>query len=242
MTARLVARFAGTLAKAGNAPDECEDAFCSAGAQVAIADGASEGSYSQIWADMLVRSFCDADAAAWQGDEFASWIEACQREWSRWQKGLAQRQLPWFTREKLRHGSFATFLGVVLTDREWHAFACGDSCLLVVRDDSFIDSFPIEHSEHFDNTPSLVASSRPTVPDLLRLRTGDAQIGDRIYLASDALAQWFLATAEQGDRPWTILDAIDSDEAFEALVGDERQHGRLRNDDVTMVALEVADA
>lgn len=242
MAARLVARFAGILPKAGNAPDECEDAFCAAGTQFAIADGASEGSYSQVWAGMLVRSFCEADAAAWQGGEFASWIEQCQREWSQWQQDLVQKDLPWFTREKLRHGSFATFLGVVLAEREWHAFACGDSCLLAVRDDRFIGSFPIAQSEHFDNMPALVASSRPTLTDRLRLGAGDAQTGDRIYLASDALAHWFLSTAENGDRPWTILDAIDSDEAFALLVSDERQQGRLRNDDVTMVALEVAGA
>jgi len=47
MAIRPVTRFAGTLPKAGNAEAECEDAFCLAGSQLAIADGASEGSYSQ---------------------------------------------------------------------------------------------------------------------------------------------------------------------------------------------------
>jgi len=115
MAIRPVTRFAGTLPKAGNAEAECEDAFCLAGSQLAIADGASEGSYSQVWAGILARAFCDDDAAGWQEPEFSSWIEACQREWSTWERDLAQKDLPWFTRDKLRQGAFAAFIGLALS-------------------------------------------------------------------------------------------------------------------------------
>jgi hypothetical protein len=241
MAARLVTRFAGQLPKAGNTPEECEDAFCSVGAQCAIADGASEGSYSQVWAAILVRSFCDADAAGWQAPDFSSWIDECRRQWSAWEQDLAQTDLPWFTREKLRHGSFATFLGLSLSGDEWHAFACGDSCLLIVRNDTFIGSFPVDQSDDFGNLPALVPSSRPAPDDSLRIRSGEALAGDRIYLLSDALACWFLARLELGEQPWRLLDAICCDDDLGLLVSGERQQGRLRNDDVTLVSLEVAD-
>ena len=242
MAIRPVTRFAGTLPKAGNAEAECEDAFCLAGSQLAIADGASEGSYSQVWAGILARAFCDDDAAGWQEAEFFSWIEACQREWSTWERDLAQKDLPWFTRDKLRQGAFAAFIGLALSASEWHAFACGDCCLLIIRDDAVAGSFPIERSDDFGNLPSLIASTRPVLDHALQVRTGEALPGDRLYLVSDALACWFLTGLENGERPWDLLATIVSDADLASLVSSERQQGRLRNDDVTLVAIEIADA
>jgi hypothetical protein len=242
MAVRPVTRFAGALPKAGNAAAECEDAFCLAGSQLAVADGATEGSYSQIWATILAQSFCETDAAAWDAAGFSAWIEACQREWSIWERDLAHKELPWFTREKLREGSFAAFLGLTLSADGWRAFACGDSCLLIVRGDRVVESFPLDRSEDFGNVPVLVASSRPVLDGCLEIRGGEALAGDRIYLASDALACWFLASCENGEEPWNRLAQVGSDTDLQRLVADERAQGRLRNDDVTLVSVEIADA
>ena len=106
MAAHPVVRFAGKIPKLGNSPEECEDAFCSASPRFAVADGASEACYSHVWASILVRSFCDLPGGSeWQGNEFSAWLDTCRLQWSAWQAALAEKELPWFTREKLRLGS-----------------------------------------------------------------------------------------------------------------------------------------
>jgi|SRR5208337_3458333 len=242
MAARKVVRFACKLPKFGNSPEECEDDFSSAASCLAVADGASEACYSQIWASILVRSFCTVgDPITWQATEFFAWLEDCRRQWSDWERGLAEKELPWFTREKLRLGSFATFLGVSIKEDTWRAFACGDSCLFVVRNDGLTESFPIPQSHLFDNTPALVSTANPPLADHLEIRDGQILSGDSLYLTSDALANWFLAEHENGEKPWIALDRIRTPEGFEMFVSQERQNRAMRNDDVTLISLKIAD-
>ena len=63
---------------------------------------------------------------------------------------------------------------------------------------------------------------------------------DRILLMTDALAQWFLAETEMGRRPWAALGRLTTPEQFSAFVDCLRAGGAMRNDDVTLVSLEVA--
>jgi hypothetical protein len=166
------------------------------------------------------------------------WLEQSRLEWSSWERNVAEKDLPWFTRDKLREGSFATFLGIAITESSWHAFACGDSCLFVVRDDALLDAFPLEHSQRFDNAPDLVPSTRSIPVEALRTHTGEI-LGDRLYLASDALACWFLADTERGEKPWVALDGIQSEQDLEIFVSEERQRHAMRNDDVTLISIEM---
>jgi hypothetical protein len=241
MAGRPVVRFAGKLSKSGNSPEECEDDFCSAVPRFAIADGASEGSYSSVWAGILVRLFCAMDESDWTDDQVVAWLEQCRQNWSEWENGLADRDLPWFTREKLRTGSFATFIGVITTDTTWHAIAFGDCCLFVVREDQLIAAFPIDRPELFDNTPALLTTATLPNPEQLRGRTGELHSGDRLYLASDALASWFLTDCEAGEKPWVALDGIRTDDDFAIFVGETRQTQTMRNDDVTLLSVEIVD-
>src|SRR5438876_30634 len=68
---------------------------------------------------------------------------------------------------------------------------------------------------------------------------GEFSPGDRAWLMTDALAQWFLAEAEKGGTPWDDLGALpaapDPDAAFAAWVEGLRAARRLRNDDVTLL-------
>ena len=66
--------------------------------------------------------------------------------------------------------------------------------------------------------------------------------GDRLFLMTDALAQWFLHAHEQGGRPdkelAAVLSAADPDAAFAAWVEELRQRDALRNDDVTLLNVQ----
>jgi hypothetical protein len=70
---------------------------------------------------------------------------------------------------------------------------------------------------------------------------GKWRAGDRFYLMTDALAQWFLARHEAGQKPWQVIGKALADPetgvAFPAWVEDLRDKGGLCNDDVTISAI-----
>jgi len=80
--------------KAGNARSEYEDAWAIRGSdsptrcRVAIADGATESSFSALWAALLVESFVRGRA---HGPEFFNHLGAIRRLWRR-KLNLSERQ------------------------------------------------------------------------------------------------------------------------------------------------------
>ena len=58
---------------------------------------------------------------------------------------------------------------------------------------------------------------------------------------TDALACWFLRESEGGNRPWNILRDLDTHDqiSFAELIADLRSDQRIKNDDVTLVRIEV---
>jgi hypothetical protein len=226
----------------GHGLDECQDAAASAvdRGRFAIADGASESAQSALWARLLVDSFV-ADAGsdlAW-----ADWLPPLQQRWSRAvEPGLLG--LPWFLEPGWHQGAFATLLGLELRPGglgwTWEALAVGDSCLCQVRDGRLMQAFPVQQASDFDGAPWLIGSRFPAPPRCQRCR-GEAQPQDRLWLMTDALAQWFLRRAEAGDRPWEPLEAAlrdpDADRQFGEWIEQLRRSRQLRDDDVTLMVV-----
>ncbi len=246
MPLRPVVRFAGKVPKRGNDPSECEDSFSLGDATFAFAvsDGASDGIYSDVWARILTESYCRDNSESWSIDDFSEWVSSCRRiEWQDWHQRLEATDLPWFAREKLRNGSFATFAGLRFApdlSGAWEACLYGDACLFVVRNDALLFSFPLASSDDFNNSPPLLATLREPSPEHVRLERDQAEAGDNFYLVTDALAQWFLAEHERGDKPWIAFNTgVLTDEDLASFVTESRGHKLLRNDDVTLVSIEV---
>jgi|SRR5262245_8662275 len=233
--------FAGTEARRGNDRSECEDQVACAGTRFAVADGASEGGYSHVWARILVDAFC---AAGHHGNQRSrAWLDVARRGWRRWADELSGRELPWFTRESLRMGAYAAFAGIIVSDRArptWTAVSCGDSCIFLVRNEKLVCAFPVSAGHAFTTAPPLVASTSGAGADGFERRHGIARAGDRFYLVTDALAQWFLLTHKRGGAPWRHLDAVSSHNQFERLVAAERASGALRNDDVALLTVAIS--
>ena len=123
----------------------------------------------------------------------------------------------------------------------WRALAVGDSCLFVVRDDRLQFSFPLEDAAEFDNNPALVCSNFANAGGLwesVRLSSGECAPGDLLILATDALACWFLASHAAAENPWETLLALDMP-AWGTWVEEQRRAGSMRNDDTTLVIIEV---
>jgi hypothetical protein len=233
--------------KAGNARTEYEDAWAIRGSdsptrcRVAVADGATESSFSALWAALLVENFVRGRSS---GPEFFEGLDAIRRLWKQKIRG---RPLPWYAAEKARKGAYAAFVGASLNavNSGWRAVAIGDCCLLHVtgfpEHTQLLHSFPLTHSEEFGSSPFLVGSLKKADDDPVshvRVSEGVLAPNDVLFFASDALAAWLLRRAERGEPAWDAIGpmGIRTQAEFETLVAQAREDGT-RNDDMTLVRL-----
>jgi hypothetical protein len=219
--------------KVGHAPDECEDA--AAGdpdlGRFAVADGASESYAAGDWARLLVDAFVATGPA---GD----WLKAPREAW---QAEAAASAVSWYAEDKFARGGHATFLGVSVQPADdglgWEAVAVGDTCLLHLRDGSCVASFPLTRSTEFNGAPMLV-NSRGGVP-AWRSARGALRPGEALLLATDALAQHLLESAEGGSFAAPGLLGLEEDDDFAMWVAMAREAGQLRNDDVALGVIDL---
>lgn len=237
------------LPKRGNTAEEYEDACwprdrCSGeypGFRCAVADGATETSFSGLWAELLVRAHGRGRLAP-RGLPEA--LRPLQHEWRR---RVSAMPLPWFAEQKAEQGAYAALAGLTLTalrpgrDGGWHALAVGDSCIFQLRAGSLAATLPVACSADFTSRPALLSSDSAANEGLdgrLTAVSGEWAPGDTFYLMTDALAQWFLRNIEDGRRPSPLPRDL-SDSAFEEWIRDLRAHGEIRNDDVTLMRVEI---
>jgi|SRR5579884_611499 len=274
LTNTALAYRAFRLPRQGHGLEECQDALAAdvERGRFAIADGAAESPYSCVWANLLVEEFVRRSErlpcwASWLPALQERWIGMLTLPptptlphqgggriaapsplvGEGWGGGEPVAGVPWYLEAGLNQGAFATFLGLVIEENKWYAVAVGDSCLFQVRQDELIRAFPVTRAAEFSNAPWLVGSrtSPIEVPHKNGLQQlGDWQPGDRLWLITDALAQWFLTQAEAGQKPWQRLDSLvntadeaSAQQAFAAWIGELRGARQLRNDDVTLVTI-----
>jgi hypothetical protein len=249
--------------KKGNTLEEYEDAYgCSDdGRYFAIADGATESSFSEIWAAVLARQFVETPPSRFppDGPLLEEWLVPLQKEWH---ANINWANLPWYAEEKARLGAFAALLGLRFLNPQpaqepgfmskmffmfqkaqpaghrWQAFALGDSNMFQVRNNTLIRSFPLERAEDFNSRPMLLGSNPARNKDIwkeLRYIEGDYQDQDLFVLVTDALGKWFLDRHEAGGKPWTTLWALKTDSDFVTFVHDLREKSQIRNDDTTLI-------
>jgi len=218
--------------------------------RLALCDGATESLLAGRWARQLAATFGGAS-----GDGFAPLLTAATSRFEDELRGyLADRRargrpIQWYEEPGLRRGARATLLVTELEEPvegaavgTWAALAVGDSCLFQVRRDRLRVAFPLEQAGEFGSAPDLVSSrGRDVAAARTRLLEGRWRPGDVFYLATDALAAWFLRSVDAGGRPWEELDALPPGdrEAFAGWVGQLRGKRAIKNDDVTLVRVEV---
>lgn len=232
--------------KRGNAAEDYEDAFAGdpATGRFAVADGASEASFAGPWARALAEAFVSTPGKPWQQ---LDWLAPPRKKWATQVDALA---LPWYAESKRDDGAFATLLGLVLQPPRgdgpgaWRALAVGDACLFHVRNDRFLTSFPLTGAAEFGNSPRLVCSRAMAGREAeYETARGRWRPEDRFLLMTDALAQWFLEQADRGREPITtiacLLAETDPEAAFPAWVEERRKADGLRNDDVTLLVIDI---
>jgi Protein phosphatase 2C len=240
------------IPKDGNSAEEYEDAFWPEAQDcekaiflAAIADGATESSFSRFWAKLLVRSFC---AGIFTGREIWEALPRLQRHWL---KSVSQKSLPWYAEEKLKVGAFSTVVGLTLYDptgaefvqARWAAIAVGDSCLFQVREGELIKAWPLDKSDQFNSRPFLLSSISEDNAELdgQTEKVSDTwQPQDTFYLMTDALACWFLRSIEEGRKLTDIIPDFENSSltmSFPDWIAERRTSGLLRNDDVTLIRM-----
>ena len=249
---------ASWLPRAGSAESQYEDAFYPRESgprharrlRFAAADGASESMLSGLWADLLVRTWCRARrrridqvlaaaAKAWE-IELAAYLETRDRD---------ERPIQWFEQPGLERGAFATLTGIAFaTGTEshgtWSAVAMGDTCLFQVRGDTLLSAFPLKSASEFDSAPKLVPSRPGDLDRILghvETESGEWRSGDTFFLMTDAVANWFLRTVDAGATPWRTLAQFEggAGDGFAEWVNDLRTGRQLRNDDATVLRVDV---
>jgi hypothetical protein len=239
--------------KAGNSDLEYEDAFwpkrkafgeTRREMSVAVADGATESSFSGVWARQLVHAYC---RGVLRLDNLTDSLLRKQRAWARF---VARKPLPWYAEAKVRKGAFSTVLGLSLKDQDntggsgvWEALAVGDSCLVQIRSETLLASFPLSSASEFTNSPFLLGSSPEAnigINSEVRSTRGGWQTGDKFYLMTDAIAAWFFREVDKGQAPWLALRDLETDELpFRPWVDELRNTHQMRNDDVTLYRIDI---
>ncbi|BBC26176.1 hypothetical protein ABRG53_3919 [Pseudanabaena sp. ABRG5-3] len=230
-----------SIQKAGNAIAECEDIWRYAQGDrqisIALSDGATESSFAKEWAKELVTAFVNLDHGCIPEQNLQSWLQPVQQTWQQW---LGKQNLTWFAKRKAGAGAFATFLGLeILPDLSWQALATGDSCLFIVRQQKSCLQFPIQNSDEFNHRPKLIGTYTEVANIRMNQANGVAELGDRFYLTTDAIACWIFKQIEASQDPWVKLGEINSQDEFSQWVNELRDRHEIANDDTTLLCLEI---
>ena len=227
------------LPKDGNTQDEYEDAayplnFSETADQAefrcAVADGATETSFSGLWANLLVRAHV--------------YEEQLEESRKKWKAAIPSEDQPWYVEEKAQAGAYAALVGLSIhADGTWDCEAVGDSCLIHIRSKKILQSFPLTSANEFNNSPTLICSVENPMSDVefLTLK-GEWQAGDQFLLLTDAIARWVLDQSENElNRVCDLKNETDLREFSNqqrAVLGEDGR-SRLHNDDITIMKVDV---
>ena len=170
--------------------------------------------------------------------------ERMQRRWGR-------RPLPWYAQEKAGDGAFAAFVGIQFVESgpealHWNCVALGDACLIHKPSNGMMSSRPIDDPRGFGYHPVLIPSDpakQVGIAEKVHVSAGRAEPGDTFLLLTDAIACWYLQACVDGSFQAEQLEqvvGVDDRRAAIGLIGAERESGRLRNDDVAVVRLDIS--
>lgn len=230
-------QFAGTCPKDTSGNDINEDRFAvdAANGRLALCDGASESFDSARWADILATKYVADPAVS------TRWLAAAEAQYA---AAHDFASMTWSRQAAYERGSFATLLGVEykVQHNTVEILAVGDSLAVLVDTDKINKCWPFDDPERFREHPTLLSTlpmhnaflsetdfwtKRGTTFHLTGLRKPN------LLCMTDALGDWFLRQAAEIAVPRLL--ALSTQEDLDHLVVEEREAGRMRIDDTTLL-------
>jgi serine/threonine protein phosphatase PrpC len=246
-----------SICKDGNREEENEDAvfpviasgtsLWSDGFSCAMADGATQASFSKLWANLLVKETGRSQNLT------QDLPQALFAAHSSWKNQLNQIDLPWPVEVKMQQGAHSTLLWFHIWHRNgagplndapprgWTSNAIGDTCVFQVTKGKSSEGFPFTSSEQFSNSPELVSTNSLHRAKLTqRTISGTWQKGDYFLIASDALAEWLVRNLASQKTTWaSVHDHLTSLVRYQNWIRALRKHNLIKNDDTTLICLSV---
>jgi hypothetical protein len=196
-----------------------------------------------MWAELLVRAWIDGRISA--SDSNSSISEAVRHLAQTWRATADPGAgAPWYLSAKAGRGAHSTIIGVEFTHVgrlwQWKALAVGDTDMFVLTaDDVLVYAYPLSDPAAFTSSPFLVSTggeNAALAPGQRLRRRGVLRSGDRLMVATDALAKCLLVAHQAGEPLWgDAAAAVRSRRGFADWVASLREGGRLEDDDTTLM-------
>jgi len=214
--------------------------------QCAVADGATQSSFSKVFARSLVKTSSTSPKSSTLPD-------VINQARSVWQDSVGSLQLPWPASEKVHEGAYSTILwlrffpqgtGKYLWKNIWKAHAIGDTCLFLFRQEHLIHTLPLSKSAEFHNHPALIGSKNSRIQNSEDWEfSGTWEKGDDFFIGTDAISKWILQQVEMGRNPGIIIKdrlARKSEPSyFDHWIHSLRKRKEIRDDDTTIVWIKI---
>lgn len=212
--------------------------------QIAIADGATESLFSDIWADILVNNYVNKGADLLN----SSTLESVSQKfvYTASQKVLKMPETrQWFMYEKLERGTHATLAAVEFSStlETVQILTVGDSCVFWCYGNADeINMLPELTAEEFGSFPDSICHLPKTWQSLeqkVLKKEITFQNNLQMVLCTDALACWLVKELETKSSIWEELLQISDYSFFTDFIETLREKNSIRNDDVTLVLINV---
>lgn len=239
--ARLQLRviFSASVAKDPDDLDSNEDYWVldEGGNGVAVLDGATESYAARRWARLL--------GTAWAHRK-ADWLADAQVAYALAMNGA---QLSWAQEAASERGSFATIAAIRAAGDGLAATCVGDTCVMLIDGERLERSHPLTSASQFTSAPLALPSDQGqldrgrTLLDQVNVTLPVPGPGLEAWLATDAIACWLLVEDDdQRAERVRRVRSLHSEEEFGILVASERQAGRMKVDDSTLVRVRLEGA
>jgi len=211
--------------------------------RIAIADGATESLFSDIWADILVNAYTDKGADIFKSSE----LELLNKNFSDVTSNHIL-QMPetrqWYMYEKLERGTHATLAGAEFSSSDKMAIlTIGDSCVFWSDGNTEqINMLPEITAEEFGISPNSIChlpKSWQTLDRNILRKEIKLEENLQMVLCTDALACWLVTDLETISFNWKKLFEISDHSLFANFIETLRKQNNIRNDDVTLVLINV---
>ena len=167
----------------------------------ALADGATQGFKSEIWAQMLTDVF--VENPTFKRKELIAYFTSTAEKFSCLEHCYSENfAIKAVEKRKQELGSFATFVGVQLEGNMVNYISSGDICLFILRDEKFIYSYPFSSIEDLDADKGFLSTIKLLKNEVdantFYQKQFDVQNNDTILLTTDAIARYFLKSNDTG--------------------------------------------